>query len=135
MNEQWSKWEPISGLEGKYSLEQLSEGIHGFEIILINAQDTTKKIKLLWKNWVQSYAKTRRAQVIDTKAFLDQKYGSDFYNNWSFFIVEDSTYLKKLSEESWKLSDAYEVMHFALITQDSIINIIPTYEPEVTWIN
>lgn len=134
MNEQWIKWQPIPGLEGQYSLEELCEGIHGFEIILINSKDRTKKIRVLWKNWVESFAKLQGDLVTETKTFLDEQYGAGFHESWSFFMVEDSAYLKKLSEESGILSDSYDVIHFALITPDSIIHIIPTCEPKVSWI-
>lgn len=133
MNEQWIKWKPIPDLEGQCSLEQLCDSIHGFEIILINSK-YTKKIKLLWKDWVQSFSKIQGPLVVETKIFLDQKYGPDFHADWSFFIVEDSVYLKKLSKESGALSDAYDVVHFVLITPDSMVNIIPTHEPEVMWL-
>lgn len=135
MNEQWIKWEPIIGLEGTYNIERLCDDLSGFEIILIHSQDKNKKIRLTWKNSIHSCTRTDKILASETISSIDRKYGFEFHKNWSFFIVENSDYLKRLSEESYTLSDSfYGVMHFALITPDSIVGIIPTYEPEVIWI-
>lgn len=135
MNEQWIKWEPIPGLEGKYDIERLCDDLSGYEIILVNSQDKYKKVRLNWKNSIQSCTRTDKIFTCEIIASIDRKYGFEFHKNWSFFIVENSNHLKRLSEESCTLSDCfYGVMHFALITQDSIVDIIPTYGPEASWI-
>lgn len=135
MNEQWIKWEPISGLEGKYDIEKLCDDLNGCEIILVHSQDKNKKVRLTWKNSIHSCTRTDKIFTYKTIASIDTKYGFEFHKNWTFFMVKNSDYLKRLSEESYTLSDQfYGVIHFALITPDSIVDIIPTYEPEVIWI-
>ena len=127
MNEQWIKWEPIIGLEGKYDIEKLCDDLSGFEIILIHSQDKSRKIRLTWRNSVHSCTRTDKIFAYEILASIDKKYGIEFHKNWSFFIVEGSDYLQRLSEESSGLSDQfYGVMHFAIITSDSIVDVIPT---------
>lgn len=135
MNEQWIKWEPIPGLAGTYDIEKLCDDLNGYEIILVHALDKNKKVRLSWKKSIHSCTRTDKVFAYDTLASIDKKYGFEFHKNWSFFIVEGSEYLQRLSEESCTLSDQfYGVIHFALITSDSIVDIIPTYEPKVVWI-
>jgi hypothetical protein len=135
MSEQWRKWEPIPGLEGIYDLEKLCDDLTGYEIILVHSKDKNKKIRLVWKTSVHSCTRTDKIFASKIIASIDRKYGSEFHKNWSFFSLEDSDYLKRLYEESHTLSESfYGVIHFAIITSDSIIDIIPAYEPEVGWI-
>ena len=65
---------------------------------------------------------------------LGEKYGQDFYGDWTFFIVNDSPYIKYLSEQSYSFSDCMPLKHFVLIAADSVMNIISTREPEVTFV-
>lgn len=44
----------------------------------------------------------------------------------------DSSYSQSLSDQSYGFSDYRNLIHFSLITDDSIIDIIDTSEPEVT---
>jgi len=65
---------------------------------------------------------------------LKNTYGGDFYGNWTFFKVENSSYLKWLSEQSCTVTDHLNLQHICCITEDSILDIATSYEPEISLI-
>ena len=62
---------------------------------------------------------------------MSQKYGSDFYNNWSFFKVQNSEYLQWLANKSHGWSDSFSFTHFCILSGDEMIDIVTNYEPEI----
>lgn len=55
MQEQWTMWKPISGLSANYYLVSAVEKIEGFEILLADENDDTKKLRITFENSVDSY--------------------------------------------------------------------------------
>lgn len=133
MHEQWRKWNPLSHAKGPYFLERLCDDINGFHLVLADKKGT-KKLTFTWKQAIQSCTRIDKTAALETIAFLNTQYGPECIDTWSFFIVHNSNYLKRLSQESGTLSDFFygELIHFAIITPTSILHIIAEYEPTVT---
>lgn len=131
MNEQWVKWEPINGLSAKYYIDSVSDSLKGFQIVLSDSHDEKQKILITFKNSVDAYRNTDETYRTNTISTLDEEYGTNFYGDWTFFKVMDSSYLKWLSEESCTISDSRNLKHFSFVAVNSILDVVTNYEPLV----
>lgn len=132
MQENWERWEPISGLSSKYYVESLSDSIEGFRILLSDAYDEYKKVEVLFEDSVHAYRSTDesfRQSVINK---IDERYGTEFYSEWTFFKVTNSEYIQWLSEQSYGIAES--LTHFSILAGDSIVDVIAAYEPKIAII-
>lgn len=131
-NEIWHRWEPIkSGLSGNYYIDYIENGGHGFKVLL--AQEKTEhKVEILFQHWVYAHRSTEEGMRTVLFHKLSEKYGDDFYIKWSFFKVENSSYIKWISDECYGVIDRLEMNHFVIMGMDEILDIIVGYEPQVT---
>lgn len=135
MQEQWTRWEPIVGLAGKYYLESIADTFDGFKAFFFDAKNHNKKIQVIFEDSVHSYIRTDESCRSDLIFRLKNQYGSEFYATWTFFKVTNSEYLRWLSEQSCTFSDYLKMQHFSFITMDFILDIVTNYEPRVEFIN
>lgn len=134
MIEQWIKWEPLLGLTETYCIDSICDSSDGFTIILSEEKDENKKIVMKFGYSVGSHRQTNE----DLSSFvineLCKTYGENFYVNSSFFRVENSNYLKWLSEQSGAISDELQYKHFVIMTSDVILDIAARFEPTIEWV-
>lgn len=131
MSEQWVRWEPIQNLAQRYSIESISDTLDGFKIVLFEENAEQNKLQIFFDNSVDAYRSTYesfRQKIIND---LHEKYGQSFYVNWSFFKINNSSYVQWLSEESYGITDMIGVMHFSIVTKEEIVDIIACYQPDV----
>lgn len=131
MQEQWMKWDPVSGLASNYYLDSVSETIEeGLSIILFEVQDKHKKISITFPNGIDAYKVTN--ENFTTK-FMDKPNKRDLYD-WTFFKITNSAYLKWLSENSYGVSDSCNLQHWCIVTVGSVIDILDSDNPIITFL-
>lgn len=135
MSEKWIRWEPIKNLARKYYIESIAESIEDpFKVILSDAGNKGKNVLISFSNGVRAYRSTDKPYALDTIHFLVKTYDKDFYVDWAFFKIENSEYLKWLSEKSCGISDYQHLIHFCILAADSIVDIAVDYEPTITFL-
>lgn len=134
MNEQWIKWEPIKGLSANYYVDSISDNMKGFKIVLSEAKNEENKVHIIFKDSIYAYRSTEEGFRLEMLYSLKAKYGAKFYSEWSFFKINDSIYLKWLSEQSYGITDRLNPIHFCIFTMNFILDIVATYEPKVELI-
>ena len=134
MIDQWQRWEPIKNVRPKYTIESIKDTIEeGLNIILF-IPDKYDKIKLSFNDGVYSHTVADKLSQSSLIGSLHEKYGANFYGNWTLFKIYDSPYLKQLSEQSYGISDTRDLMHFSILSVDLVVDIISNYDPEVSII-
>ena len=128
MIEKWTRWEPIDNLQSKYYLVFIIDDEDGLKLIF---ESNYRKLKIFFENGVSSYIKTDEALRSALIKTFNKNYEPSFYGDWTFFKVENSQYLKWLSDQSNTLSDYYKLNHFACVTDEFIIDIAASGEPLV----
>lgn len=131
---EWIKWEPIHGLAKKYDIESIVDGKNGLVIRLYSDNKADKKVEIIFKNYVDAYRHTNESFRINTIHALANKYDSNFYGDWTFFMVKDSEYLRWLSQESSSYADMFPFIHFCFLGVDSIVDVLARYEPVVIFV-
>lgn len=135
MSEKWERWEPIQGLAQKYYIESIIDIIGIFKILLCDAQDRTKKVLITFEKSIDIYRLINENARSHTLSALQEQYGANFYETWTFFRVTNSSYVKWLSEQSYQLSDVWEFQHLAFVGMNSTVDVINTYNPKIEFLN
>ncbi len=134
MKEKWIKWNPINKLSNQYYVESISDNFsEDLKIILIDDDNPQNKVLITWANSVYAYRKTYETFTILTLNNLDAEYGTVF-RNWSFFKIENSKYLKWLSEQSCGITDSLNLVHFCIYSTEEMFEVIANYEPNISLI-
>lgn len=134
MQEKWSRWEPIAGLSTNYYSESILDTAEdGFKIHIFD--HTGKKVLISFSNSVEAYRSTDDSFTYETLDFLNNNYGPEFYNNWTFFKIENSEYLEWLKKQSGGTFEMYSLKHFCIFTINAMIDIAVSYEPDVSHID
>jgi len=132
MNEKWSRWTPREGLDKRYKIKSVFDGEKGLSILLSAEQNEMHGIQVLFGFSASAHRTTyetfRHALIIS----LNQKYGSDFYTQWTFFNIENSSYIQWLREQSEGMSDFEHYQHFAFLTADLFLDVLAMKEPEIS---
>jgi hypothetical protein len=131
MEERWVQWEPKKEFKGKYHIDIISDSLDGFELLLTSKEDENKKVKVLFGDVVDAYRNTDGSFRQKTIYYLDENYGTNFYTQWTFFKVLNSEYAQWLSAQSYKTFDFLQCIHFAIVTDDAVIDIVTNTEPQV----
>jgi len=133
MEEKWTRWEPASNLAQKYYIHSISDTIDGFFIKLFEENNKKKKIKITFEDSVNSYRNTNESYRLKTIDHLDT-YNAD-KRCWTFFKVNNSSYLQWFLEESYGIYDDFPFIHFSFVGVESILDVIAKYEPKIELIN
>ena len=134
MSETWIKWKPIEGLAPKYDVDLVVDTMDNFKIVLSEMDNSQKRLEVHFDSGVDIYRLTDESYWRNSLCELKEKYGAEFYWYWSFFKVENSSYLSWLSKESFGISDSRDFVHFAILGEDSILEVIANYEPKITFL-
>ena len=130
MNEIWTQWKPVEGLKPKYDIDEIIDTMDSFKIVLSEMDKLKKCLEVYFDSGVDAYRQTNESYWLDSLYALREKYGAEFYGYWTFFKVENSSYLSWLSKESFEISDSRDFVHFAFLGADSILEVITNYEPK-----
>lgn len=128
MTEQWIKWEPIPELFPHYRIDKISNTLEDLSILLSQANNPDIKIRVTFKEPIEAYRNTYETFRIKI---------SNKYECRSFHKVEDSEYLQWLFEQSKSsnLDNNMKFTHFAITTDDTVLDIIAKYDPLVEFVH
>jgi hypothetical protein len=120
MTEQWVEWEPIVGLVRNYNIDKVLNTAEGLSILLSKADDNNDvKIRVTFTDTIEAYRSTYETFRIKI---------SSLYIGWTFFRIENSEYVKWLLEQSHGIDNDFKFMHFAIATDDTVLDIVAKHE-------
>lgn len=125
MQESWIKWEPTAELAKKYRLYSIVENAEeNFQIVLSELEDENKKVIIEFQGLVDAYRLRNLEFCQNTLHYLNEKYGHEFYQDWTFFKIDNSHYVELLSKKLNAFYETFQTTHFCIITEEVIIDII-----------
>lgn len=131
MDELWERWEPTTEISKKYYVDSIIDNIQGLRIILSDAKNEDSKIVIVFDNSVHAYRSTDESYRQKILNYIDEKYGTEFYSEWTLFKVNKSEYFEWICNQSFGITESEELSQFSIIAVDSIIDIIASYEPKI----
>lgn len=130
--QQWSYWEPIPHLANEYSIDHIRFNARGLKIVISEMQQEHKTIEILFKNSVIAYTKTDESFVLGLEGDFEQLPEKKDNPRWTFFKTINSRYLKQIAEKyEYSIADYVHLIHFVILADDAVVDIIANYEPEV----
>lgn len=134
LDEKWTHWQPIEALSKRYYLESITDDDEGLSLLFIEEKNQSNKLRLLFGYSADAYRKTYETYRSKLIHEVDEKYGGDFYGNRTFFKIENSSYVKWLSETSYNISDSHNFMHFAFFTDNFVIDVLALRDPKIEFL-
>ena len=131
MEEKWIQWRPLENLASKYYIDSVVDMIDNFTVNLVDARSEKHKVEIVFLEGVEAYTRVDESFRVKIIHELGEKYGDGFYGDWTFFKVDNSAYVKWLSDQSYTWSDTRTFTHFCLISADVLLDIVTNYEPIV----
>lgn len=133
-NEDWSRWEPIAGISGRYDIYKVSYTYDSFVLVLKNKQ-RSQFIEVRFPQSIQAVRIASESVVFSLYDLLFDKYGKDFYTDWTFFTVKNSDCLNWLSKGTYGASELYDLTHYVLSDLDVVIDVVTYNAPDVKILN
>jgi hypothetical protein len=124
-------WKPLLSIGGEYWFENLSLKDGNFHFLYKKVNQENINIRIVCSGGIATFKYTNETF---TGSFI---YGDDNVEEvkklepWSFFIIEDSQYLRQTSLDSGGLSDSFNFKHYCIITMDETLDLIYGLEPIV----
>ncbi|WP_052523707.1 hypothetical protein, partial [Geobacillus kaustophilus] len=95
--EQWERWEPITDIPPSIYNDMLLNGKEGI-VLKFSDGSHRREVIITFEEGVLSY-RNDEGSLLKMLTYLDQHYGTNFYNNWPLLKVKNSAYLKWFHEE------------------------------------
>ena len=132
--ETWHKWLPeAQNLSKKYVITLIEDIIGEFNIYLYD-EKSDKKIRV---NFYESTDIFRRTNIgfrsTELKQISDEQ-GEAFFSDWTFFKISNSEYVRELFEESCGMLNAAHCIHFVIVGDNCIVDVITDHEPKIEFI-
>lgn len=129
--EKWDKWDALRfELAGNFYISSVLYDLDNLKIVLKD-WDCGKVIEILFSD-VYLYRITNEGLCVELEQFLKKKYGLEFYQRWSLFIVENSSLLSGLDTSA---QEANGLTHFVVMGSETIADVLSKYTPEVKILN
>lgn len=132
LNEEvWCKWLPnAENLAKKYTVASVDDVIGEFNIYLYDEIHN----KRICVNFYESVDIFRRTNIFFRSAELNKlaaEHGKEFYEQWTFFKISNSSYVGELVKESYGMLNAMHCIHFVIVGSNCIVDVITDHEPKI----
>lgn len=135
MNETWEQWHLRADLAQKYSINDLDFTGELFEITLTDCANPNNLLKIIYEDSVRVYRRTKNRSRTRTLSSLKKTYGDLFYEQWTFFRVQNSSYIAWADEEALGTFFPEHQIHRVFIGDLEMIDVLSVYEPRVELVN
>lgn len=122
-------WKPLNNINGSYWFENVSLTNGNFVFIYEKEKEWSTKINIICAGGLPSFRYTNET-YINGFAHIDSLEEIQKIRPWCFYTVEDSEYLKTMSEESGKLSEYLGFTHYCIISGNEVLDLIYTNKVE-----
>lgn len=127
MQEHWIRYTTDKIFEKQYYFDSLEYQNKTLIIILNDPQDKALDVYVIFANSVKGFRKTNESFVYLNTLTLTDLYGSKFYAERTFFQIFHSKYLRSFTKHE-------SLFHFAIISDDWLIDIIASAQPAITLV-
>jgi len=130
MAEKWIQWKPVDNLEKLYTANSI-KFINTEIIVTLTPVNQSNNAKIAFSASAAAYRFTSSPYDLSAYAKKAICYPN---TNWSFFQVENSSYLKWLSKMSSTLSDDQKFSHYVITAKNKTIEMIIHHEPDIDFL-
>ena len=130
MKEYWEKWQPSIAVSRRYDLIKLEKDNDGFRLF-VDSTDDNSRIKIQFAGRIYAYRSTMELAGLSNFNKMNDKNGTNIVSDGTFFIVQNSNYVKKIEADSGVIFPTSQLIHFAIIASTTYEEIITDQLPEI----
>lgn len=127
----WKAWIPNYHVEKKYFISKINDDENGLQLFLIS-NDYKEKISVQFPGMVYAYRNRLELAALCTLDKIEDKTRLFTASDWTFFIVENSTYAKEITNESQDIYSFSQLIHFAIVGGQALFEVITDVLPVIT---
>ena len=131
MENNWKAWIPAYTLEKKYFVCKAVDDEDGLCLFLISVDDQ-KKLCVRFPGMVYAYRNRLELAALATLDKIADNAGAFTASDWTFFVVENSTYAREIAKESQDIYSFSQLIHFAVVGGQVLFEIITDALPILT---
>lgn len=131
MENNWKAWVPHHDLENKYFICKVVDDEDGLQLFLIS-HDDTKKICVQFPGMVYAYRNRLELAALYTIDKIEDNTRAYSASDWTFFVVENSSYAKEIAKESQDIYPFSQLIHFAIVGGQALFEVITDTLPVIT---
>lgn len=127
--ENWIVWNPTNVELGKaYAVE----AVHCEDQIKFIIDCEENKIEITYDGFIPVYTYSLEGIRTATWGSVQEQHNDKyFFKKWFLYKVENSRFLKWALEESCGYYSEKEIVHYCIVTQQSLMDIVATSEPKI----
>lgn len=132
MKNRWRKWDPNILVQRKYFTKKMVEDEDGLHIFFISVEDDDdSKLRMEFPGMVYAYRSMEELSALETINQVVDEDGHWMAPEWTFFIVEESSYVDEVKSNSKGIYADYDLIHFAVMAGESLTEVITDMLPYV----
>ncbi len=128
--EQWLRWQPLIKMNGEYIIRSCTNDNFCTLAIVLEQQTHKDRTLHISFNSLEAYRVTNETYKLQLWQYLSSTHGN-LDRKWPLFVVEDSTYLKLLSQESQGITNYLNFKHYCIMDSEWVLDIAARPEPRV----
>ena len=124
-----AKWEPLQDISFPLTVEKLSDDYGGLTLLLQEKNNSKYNLRMSFLYDHYGYQKLPRPkgeQKCHDYPILD--------TNWNLFKAARTPFAHWLVEESWDFLKITDMIHFVIVTEEHIYEILSPVSPTVEWV-
>ncbi len=127
----WTVWNPTNIIERKYFICKLIDDEDSIRLCLISTE-SSQKLTLNFPGMVYAYRSRLELAALCTINEITDESGQLDASDWTFFIIKNSTFVKEIVEDSQGIYSESQLIHFAVVAGESLIEFITDIAPTLT---
>jgi len=128
MKDQWIKWSPNIPVQRKYYITRIDDNVDGMYVYFVSTEDHSK-IRMYFPGIVYAYRTALELSALETLDHVVAEDGHWMGAEWTFFLVENSSYIDEMINNSKGIYADYDLKHFAVVSGESILEVITEVLP------
>ena len=124
-----AKWEPLQNIDFPLTVEKLSDDYGGLTLLLQEKNNSKYNLRMsfLYDHYgYQKLSRPKGEQKCHDYPILD--------TDWSLFKAARTPFTEWIVEESYEIIKITDMIHFVIVTEEHIFEILSYVSPTVEWV-
>lgn len=131
MKDQWIKWVPNISVQPKYFIKKIVDDENGLYVFLVSIEDDSS-ICMKFPGTVYAYRSLDELSALGTMDHVVDETGHFMASDWTFFLVEQSSYVETIKAGSKGVYSDYDLIHLVVLAGESLFEVITDMLPYIT---
>ena len=129
--EKWYNWQPLQKMHGEYYIKSCTNHDFCSLTIILGQYNAPSETEIhIQINGIEAYKVTNETYKLKIWTYLSDTH-KGLNRKWPLFRIEESAFLRQLSDESNGISNSLHFKHYCIMDSEWVIDIVTPAEPVV----